>query len=110
MDKTNENEKIEFDLLLQAIYQKYGYDFRNYARASLKRRIRYRLSQSNSKIISEMQHKLLYDSKFFATLLSNFTINATDMFRDPSFFKVLREIVIPELKKQSFIKIWHTGC
>ncbi len=110
MEITNENEKIEFGLLLQAIYQKYGYDFRNYARASLKRRIRYRLSQSNIKTISEMQHKLLYDSKFFATLLSDLTINVTEMFRDPSFFKALREIVIPELKKQPFIKIWHAGC
>lgn len=110
MEITNENEKIEFDLLLQAIYQKYGYDFRNYARASLKRRIRYRLSQSNFKTISEMQHKLLYDSKFFATLLSDLTINVTEMFRDPSFFKALREIVIPELKKQPFVKVWHAGC
>ncbi len=110
MEITNENEKIEFDLLLQAIYQKYGYDFRNYARASLKRRVRYRLSQSNFKTISEMRHKLLYDSKFFATLLSDLTINVTEMFRDPSFFKALREIVIPELKKQPFIKIWHAGC
>jgi len=110
MEITSENEKIEFDLLLQAIYQKYGYDFRNYARASLKRRIRYRLSQSNIKTISEMQHKLLYDSKFFAKLLSDLTINVTEMFRDPSFFKALREIVIPELKKQPFIKIWHAGC
>ncbi len=110
MEITNENENIEFDLLLQAIYQKYGYDFRNYSRASLKRRIRYRLSQSNIKTISEMQHKLLYDSKFFATLLSDLTINVTEMFRDPSFFKVLREVVIPELKKQPFIKIWHAGC
>ena len=110
MEITNENEKIEFDLLLQAIYQKYGYDFRNYARASLKRRIRYRLSESNFKTISEMQHELLYDSKFFATLLSDLTINVTEMFRDPSFFKALREIVIPELKKQPFVKVWHAGC
>jgi chemotaxis protein methyltransferase CheR len=57
-----------------------------------------------------MQHKLLYDSKFFATLLSDLTINVTEMFRDPSFFKALREIVIPELKKQPFVKVWHAGC
>jgi len=61
MNNTNENEKIEFDLILEAIYQKYGYDFRNYAKASLRRRLRYRLSQSNLKTISEMQHKLLND-------------------------------------------------
>ena len=110
MDSTNENEKIEFDLILQAIYQKYGYDFRDYAKASIRRRLRYRLSQSNLKSISEMQHKLLHDKKFFDTLLLDLTINVTEMFRDPSFFKTLREIVIPELKKQPFIKVWHAGC
>ena len=110
MDNTNENEKIEFDLILEAIYQKYGYDFRNYAKASLRRRLRYRLSQSNLKTISEMQHKLLNDKGFFDTLLLDLTINVTEMFRDPSFFKALREIVISELKKQPFIKVWHAGC
>lgn len=110
MDSTNENEKIEFDLLLQAIYQKYGYDFRDYAKASIRRRLRYRLSQSNLKTISEMQHELLNDKKFFDRLLLDLTINVTEMFRDPSFFKVLREIVISELKKQPFIKVWHAGC
>ena len=110
MNNTNENEKIEFDLILEAIYQKYGYDFRNYAKASLRRRLRYRLSQSNLKTISEMQHKLLNDKKFFDTLLLDLTINVTEMFRDPSFFKALKEIVIFELKKQPFIKVWHAGC
>ena len=110
MDQTSENEKIEFELILQAIYQKYGYDFRDYAKASIRRRLRYRLSQSNLKTISEMQHKLLYDKKFFDTLLLDLTINVTEMFRDPSFFKTLREIVIPELSKQPFVKIWHAGC
>ena len=110
MNNTNENEKIEFDLILEAIYQKYGYDFRNYAKASLRRRLRYRLSQSNLETISEMQHKLLNDKEFFDTLLLDLTINVTEMFRDPSFFKALREIVISELKKQPFIKVWHAGC
>ena len=110
MDSTNENEKIEIDLILQAIYQKYGYDFRDYAKASIRRRLRYRLSQSNLKTISEMQHKLINDKKFFDRLLLDLTINVTEMFRDPTFFKVLREIVISELKKQPFIKVWHAGC
>lgn len=110
MHRTNENEKIEFDLLLQAIYQKYGYDFRNYAKATIRRCIRRRLSQSNLQTISEMQHKLLYDKEFFETLLLDLTINVTEMFRDPSFFKTLREIVIPALKKLPFIKVWHAGC
>ncbi|MCP4254539.1 MAG: protein-glutamate O-methyltransferase CheR [Candidatus Scalindua sp.] len=110
MDNTTENENIEFDLILQAIYQKYGYDFRDYSKASIRRRLRYRLAQLNLKSISEMQHKLLYEKTFFDTLLLDLTINVTEMFRDPSFFKALRENVIPELKKQPFIKLWHAGC
>ncbi len=110
MDETSENEKIEFDLLLQAIYQKYGYDFRNYSKASIRRRIRRRFSRSGLKTISEMQHKLLTDKQFFEVLLLDLTVNVTEMFRDPSFFKTIRKTVIPELKKQPFIRVWHAGC
>jgi chemotaxis protein methyltransferase CheR len=110
MDETSENEKIEFDLLLQAIYQKYGYDFRNYAKASIRRRIRHRFYRSGLKTISEMQHKLLNDKQFFEVLLLDLTVNVTEMFRDPSFFKMIRKTVIPELKKQPFIRVWHAGC
>lgn len=110
MDETSENEKIEFDLLLQAIYQKYGYDFRNYSKASIRRRIRRRFSRSGLKTISEMQHKLLNDKQFFEVLLLDLTVNVTEMFRDPSFFKTIRKTVIPELKKQPFIRVWHAGC
>ncbi|KKM23180.1 hypothetical protein LCGC14_1617800 [marine sediment metagenome] len=110
MDEKSENEKIEFDLLLQAIYQKYGYDFRNYSKASIRRRIRRRFSRSGLKTISEMQHKLLNDKQFFEVLLLDLTVNVTEMFRDPSFFKMIRKTVIPELKKQPFIRVWHAGC
>jgi chemotaxis protein methyltransferase CheR len=105
-----ENEKTEMQLLLEAIYLKYGYDFRDYAKASIRRRILRMLSLSGLKTISEMQHKLLYDKEFFETLLMDLSINVTEMFRDPSFYRALREKVIPELKKFSFIKIWHAGC
>jgi chemotaxis protein methyltransferase CheR len=105
-----ENEKIEIQLLLQAIYLKYGYDFRDYAQASVRRRILHRLYRSGLKTIPEMLHRLLYDMQFFETLLLDLTINVTEMFRDPFFFKTLREIVIPGLEKQPFIKVWHAGC
>jgi chemotaxis protein methyltransferase CheR len=105
-----ENEKIEIELLLEAIYLKYGYDFRSYAKASIKRRILRRLSLSGLKTISEMQHGLLYDRKFFETLLLDLSINVTEMFRDPSFYRALRKKVIPELKNRSFVKVWHAGC
>ena len=109
-DEKLENENIEIELLLEALYQKYGYDFRNYAKASLKRRIQRRLLLSGLKNISEMQHKLLYDRSYFETLLFDFSINVTEMFRDPSFYLAVREKVLPILKTCSFIKIWHAGC
>ena len=105
-----ENENIEIKLLLEAIYLKYGYDFRNYAKASIKRRILQRLSLSGLKTISEMQHKILYDKQFFEILIQDISINVTEMFRDPSFYKAVREKVIPVLKELSFIKVWHAGC
>jgi chemotaxis protein methyltransferase CheR len=110
MDTINENEKIEIDLLLQAIYLKYGYDFKSYAKASIRRRILQRLIRSGLRSIPEMIHKLLYDESFFEILLLDLTVNVTEMFRDPSFFIAFRKTVIPKLKKHDFIKVWHAGC
>lgn len=105
-----ENEKIEIKLLLEAVYLKYGYDFRDYAKASIKRRIMRRLSLNKMDTISEMQHRLLYEEEFFETVLRDFSINVTEMFRDPSFYRAFREKVIPLLRDRPFIKIWHAGC
>lgn len=107
---TEENKNIEIQLLLEAIYMKYGYDFRSYARASIKRRILHMLSISGCKNISEMQHQLLQDTNFFNKILLNFSINVSEMFRDPKFYKALRKKVVPVLKTYPFIKIWHAGC
>ncbi len=102
--------QIELNLLLEAIYQKYGYDFRDYSRASLKRRISMRQSASRIQSMAEMQHRLLHDSGFFNTLLADMSINVTEMFRDPNFYKAIRESVVPILKTYPFIKMWHAGC
>lgn len=110
VNELNENEKIEIDLLLKAIHLKYGYDFRSYAKASIRRRIIHHLSKTNLNTISEMQHKLLNDEEYFERLLLGLTVNVTEMFRDPNFFKTLRRNVVPELKKQSHVKIWLAGC
>ena len=108
--ENKENEKIEIDLLIRAIYLKYGYDFRDYSKASRRRRILGRLSKSGLSTISEMQHKLLHDPVFFEKLLLDLTVNVSEMFRDPSFFRAVREIVAPELKKIPVLKVWHAGC
>jgi len=105
-----ETENIEIMLLLEAIYQKYGYDFRDYSRASIKRRIKHTLSMSGLDNISEMVRQVLYDERFFNRLLMNFSINVTEMFRDPPFYKALSQTVIKELKQKAFVRIWHAGC
>lgn len=101
---------IEISLLLEAIFQKYGYDFREYSEAHIRRRINNRLSLSGMESIAEMQHRVLHDSGFAASLLQDLSITVTEMFRDPGFYQMLREKVIPILKTYSFIKIWHAGC
>ena len=110
MQETTKIENIEIQILLQAIYLRYGYDFRSYAKASIKRRILHTLSQSDLKSISEMQLKILYDEQFFSSLLLNLSINVTEIFRDPSFFRAVREKIIPILRREPFIKVWHAGC
>lgn len=105
-----ESEDIELQLLLEAIYLKYGYDFRDYARASVKRRISHRLNMAELSNLSEMQHRVLYDVEFFERLLLDLSINVTEMFRDPLFYQAIRREVIPILKTYPFIKIWHAGC
>jgi chemotaxis protein methyltransferase CheR len=105
-----ETQNIELQLLLQAIYLKYGYDFRNYAKASIKRRVQHRLIKEGLSSISAMQHELLYDVSFFERLLLDLSINVTEMFRDPGFYLAIRKHVLPELKTYPFLKIWHAGC
>ena len=105
-----ENENIEMRLLLEAIFLKYGYDFRDYSSAHMKRRVLRRFKALGLKSITELQHKILRDKGIFKIMLSDFSINVTEMFRDPSFYKAFREEVIPVLKTYPFIKIWHAGC
>lgn len=103
-------EDIEIQLFLEGMFLRYGYDFRGYARPSIKRRILRRLALSDFASLSEMQHAMLYDPHFFRILLQDFSINVTEMFRDPRFYRVMREKVFPILRELPFIKIWHAGC
>lgn len=105
-----EIENIEIDLFLNAIYQRYGYDFRSYALATVKRRIRSILLKSRFQSISELIPALLHDKLFFKNIILNFSITVPEMFRDPFFYKSLRENIIPQLKIYPFVKIWVAGC
>ncbi|MCD6112794.1 MAG: protein-glutamate O-methyltransferase CheR [Bacteroidales bacterium] len=106
----NQNINLEISLLLEAIFNKYGYDFRNYSKAHIKRRILHRLSLSGLDNISAMTHKAIYDKNFASQILLDFSINVTEMFRDPDFYFFIRKEVIPILKTYPFVKIWHAGC
>lgn len=105
-----EVEDIELQVFLEAIYMKYGYDFRNYSRAHIKRRVMNRINLSGYTSISYLQHDVLRDKEIFNELLPDFSINVTEMFRDPQFFIKVREQVIQALRKFNKIKIWHAGC
>lgn len=108
--KTIEVEDVEIQLLLEGVHQVYGYDFRDYADASIKRRLTQWLAESPFETFSEAQSRLLREPEAFVSLLQGITVNVTEMFRDPSFFKTVREQVVPFLKTYPFVKIWHAGC
>ena len=104
------NQDIELEGLIDAIYQKYGFDYRGYARASLRRRALHRMGLSELDSISQLQHRVLRDRSFLELLLSDFSITTTEMFRDPAFFAAMSSEVVPILKTYPSIKIWHPGC
>lgn len=105
-----EKEEIELDLLLTAVYRLTGYDFRQYMRSSLMRRVQNRLSREKLLTITGLTERIIYDEDVLHKLLRDFSINVTEMFRDPSFFKAFREEVVPVLRKLPEIRVWHAGC
>jgi chemotaxis protein methyltransferase CheR len=107
----NENlEKLEIELLLQGLYSWCGYDFRNYAYNSIRRRIWHRVHAEKLSSITGLLEKVLHDATCLQRLIADFSINVTEMFRDPMFFLHFREKVVPLLRTYPSIKIWHAGC
>jgi chemotaxis protein methyltransferase CheR len=104
------DEQLEIELLLEAIHRKYGYDFRQYSQAHTRRRLEHRLHLENMGKFSEMIPRVIYEEEFFTQILLDLSINTTEMFRDPWFYKRIREVVIPHLRTYPFLKIWHAGC
>ncbi len=103
-------EEIEIKLLLEGIYQYYGYDYRNYALSSLKRRIQNFMQLEGLSNISALQERIFHEPNCLAKFLLSVTVNVTSMFRDPSFYLAFRKQVIPWLRTYPFIRIWHAGC
>jgi chemotaxis protein methyltransferase CheR len=108
--ETRDVEEIEVALLLEAIYRRYGFDFREYAPASLKRRLWRRAHAEGLTTISSLQDRVLHDSACMERLLLDLSINVTSMFRDPSFYAAFREKVTPLLRTYPFTRIWIAGC
>src|SRR5258708_22488547 len=103
-------EAVEVHLLTEAIYQHYGFDFRDYSLPSLRRRLWKRLYAEGLVTISGLQEKVLHDPSCMERLLLDLSINTTAMFRDPSFYLAFRQKIVPLLRTYPFVRIWHAGC
>lgn len=106
----DETEDLEIELLLEALSEIYHYDFRNYSRASIKRRLIQARSQLSFANFSAMQEALLHDRQTLPRLLNYLTVQVSEMFRDPGYFRALREKVIPHLRTYPSLKVWVAGC
>src|SRR5215217_4387605 len=107
---SKELEKVEIELLLEGIFRHYGFDFRSYAYASLKRRLWKRIQAEGLETISGLQQKVLHDPPTMERLLMDLSVSVTSMFRDPNFYKAFRAQVVPLLRTYPFIRVWHAGC
>ena len=107
---TNTAFDIELPLLLEGVYRKYHYDFRGYAAASLKRRLTQAMDRFGCRTLSQLQDRVLHEPALFPTLLDFLTVQVSEMFRDPSYFRALREKVVPLLRTYPSLKIWVAGC
>ncbi len=105
-----DKERIEIELLLQGLYAWCGYDYRNYAYNSIRRRIWHRVHAEKLGSITGLLEKILHDSDCLKRLIQDFSIHVTEMFRDPAFFLAFRERIVPVLRTYPSIRIWHAGC
>jgi chemotaxis protein methyltransferase CheR len=103
-------ERLEIELLLEAIYRHYGFDFRSYAYASIRRRLWRRIEAEGLTTVSALQGRLLHEPAMMERVLLDLSINVTAMFRDPTFYLAFRQKVVPLLRTYPFIRIWHAGC
>lgn len=107
---SNATEDIEIRLLLEAIYRKYHYDFRGYSQASIKRRLERAKEHFHCRSYSMLQDRLLHDPTSLPQLLSLLTVQVSELFRDPAYFRAIRELVVPHLRTYPSLKVWVAGC
>ncbi len=104
------NTDIEVKLLLEAIYSRYHYDFRDYGMASVRRRLVQALPALECTTLSGLQERIIHDPSAFPILLNYLTVQVSDMFRDPPFFMAFREHIVPMLRTYPSLKVWIAGC
>lgn len=100
----------ELDILINEVFEAYGYDFGGYSRASFKRRIDRLINMDGLGSFGALLSRVLSDAEYFNRMVEEITVNVTEMFRDPLFYKVLREEILPIIGTKPFIRIWHAGC
>jgi len=103
-------DEADLDALLAVIFEQYHYDFRGYARASLRRRVSAAMSQLNAGSVADVAKRIASDPRAFSDLLPWFTVQLSDLFRDPQYFKFFREQVVPVLRTYPSRKLWVAGC
>ncbi|KAA6436900.1 protein-glutamate O-methyltransferase CheR [Dyadobacter flavalbus] len=103
-------EDEDIAILLNDLFDIYGYDFTRYSKASLKRRIIRLCALDKIPSYAELRYKVRTDETYFKRFVEEITVNVTEMFRDPSFYKSLRDDILPVLGTKPFIRIWHAGC
>lgn len=101
---------LELRLLLEAVYLRYHFDFRGYALSSIRRRVRHAMTRFDCARVSDLQHRIIHEPAFFAEAIQYLTVQVSEMFRDPAYFRALREDVLPVLATYPSIKVWVAGC
>ena len=107
---SDNTDHIELKLFLEALYQKYHYDFRGYSMASITRRMKQARNHFSCKTYSQLQDRLLHEPELLPKIMTFLTVQVSEMFRDPSYFRFIREKIVPHLKTYPSLKIWIAGC
>lgn len=110
MNEPDKHEDLEIGRVLEAIHGKYGYDFRGYSKDSIRRRLRAALAKSGACHLSELRARVLADRLFLGALIDDLTVQVSDLFRDPEFFRAFRTRVVPRLRTYPRLNVWHAGC
>jgi chemotaxis protein methyltransferase CheR len=103
-------EDLEIRLLLEGVWSCYGYDFRDYALTSIRRRVHFFMEEEGLSTVTSVQDRVLHDPLALRRFLRALSVNVTAMFRDPSFYRALREVVVPVMRTYPAVRIWHAGC